>query len=1447
MNWDRFNTYGDSLQNAFETFCNQLFERYLFRNYKDQIICFQVINGSGGDGGIEAYGELYSGEIIAIQAKWFKESMGASQLSQIKNSIITAKSIRPNIKKYIVCIPHNINSSKIGRNNKPIKSESDRINKLEQEIQNKYPDLALVWWYEKKLLDEVQNEDNEGVLKCWFDKEVITLEHLKEQFELGKRSWLHERYIPELHGQGEIHKQYDRFCFHENYRKERIKLALSVVTDIEECISLIDSFIETNSSRLCLNKRLLVIKRNLTLFLDEFKRIKEEIARGNFHYKVNPIKEVWVYHTKLQLEKVKPKNVRKSIIPALISSLQNIHSYDLPQFLEGFIPKGLNVNLILGKAGSGKTHGLTNCVDIHLSQNKPALIIQAKGCSPDNWTTILSQSLDIKGWTKNEILSALESIAIRNDSIRIRSNKDKELAEQSNVIICVDGLDEYVGDTSLWYQRMRECETFKEKYPRIKFFFSARDYFMDYDELPDWHNNDSVTFLKGNDINVSDIAEQYFKAYNIELPFYNIIHKIDTLFALRLFCEEYKNQRLTDKDVILTLERDLLNKKIERLDKEFLERTGKINLKNIRYPVSDALLIISNYFYFQVEIEHKDLCELIYKETDINIYLPSEVDQLILFLSNNGLLIRSDRINKETVPHRRITVYNIPYQSIIENIISENILTDLLSGKLDKIPEILHKGMIQPFDKFHDPLSIEAQYPPNKRIIQNIVTTIFIETGKLIGEDDYLSEGFSDKDILDFQMHVLTYSPKEKGIVYKPKIDQMFFGGYKSQSYVLKNLILPSSGLSRGGYGYFDAEYLHDILINQTSAFERDRLWSGLDNWERKDFSLEENMFYPHTNNDRVFNEHGLGLTPYLSEYDLYNQQPLIYAWGLSTINQGVRNNLRISLTEWGIKQPEEFELLLNKIFFCNDPQIQEDLASIALGIASRVKNTEGIRNLAIWSLKNIFDHKDVFRNVIIRQGFRAIVEKAFQFNLVSKKDVARTRPCRLNIKNLDILAIEGEYLDNQKRETYPILHDLAWYVIGKAYQGFLEKDSEHTKIFFSKYKESYGSHFTKLNWTMAVALHYIKHQLGLTRSRGNGTTEATHGAKSQIFTYEEKYVWLAVHYIKGYLADYLPFISGDWHDTVTPLKDYTQIVTVPNPAESVRDLELWYEKRMSSTEWIIKEELTKELDNNKDLYLNISEWIDEKPVIDFSKWIEVGSDDCSLTGKNKWITLQNITVVQDSQEYCYARLDVVASLIDKKNLHQLIDKLKHQKANNLDFLFDYLYTEPNVGLYCNPYDLVWMPWLEERGEKVASKEFYSGNNLDLYLTLTKMTQHTVEGEKFHTIPSKKIRDILGIVDVIENDFRNKDEKTVAFVHNVAGGIYKDRQSLILVDKELLINNLEKEGLTIVWFSTLLKEQNRLNENLDKNHFRMRTQKYFVWLDKGTIKNIELSNQEDYL
>ena len=83
MNWTKFITYGDSPQNAFETLCNQLFERYLKRVYKTDLIKYRVINGAGGDGGIEAYGQLSSGDIEAVQAKWFQQSLDNSEIKQI--------------------------------------------------------------------------------------------------------------------------------------------------------------------------------------------------------------------------------------------------------------------------------------------------------------------------------------------------------------------------------------------------------------------------------------------------------------------------------------------------------------------------------------------------------------------------------------------------------------------------------------------------------------------------------------------------------------------------------------------------------------------------------------------------------------------------------------------------------------------------------------------------------------------------------------------------------------------------------------------------------------------------------------------------------------------------------------------------------------------------------------------------------------------------------------------------------------------------------------------------------------------------------------------------------------------------------------------------------------------------------------------------------------------
>jgi hypothetical protein len=89
MNWDKFQTYEAGYKSAFETFCTQLFERYLKREFSDSLTNYQIINGAGGDGGIEGYGQLKNGEVIAIQAKWFLRPLKSGEFNKIRESITT--------------------------------------------------------------------------------------------------------------------------------------------------------------------------------------------------------------------------------------------------------------------------------------------------------------------------------------------------------------------------------------------------------------------------------------------------------------------------------------------------------------------------------------------------------------------------------------------------------------------------------------------------------------------------------------------------------------------------------------------------------------------------------------------------------------------------------------------------------------------------------------------------------------------------------------------------------------------------------------------------------------------------------------------------------------------------------------------------------------------------------------------------------------------------------------------------------------------------------------------------------------------------------------------------------------------------------------------------------------------------------------------------------------
>ncbi len=1449
MNWTKFNTYGESPQNAFETLCNQLFERHLKRKYNSDITKFRVINGSGGDGGIEAYGQIITGEIIAVQAKWFQQSISESEIRQIKKSILTAKRLRAEIKEYIICIPHDVNSLKIGRGSKPTTNhEENKINKLLDEIHSTYPDLEITWWFDNEILTELQQQDNEGVHKYWFDKEVISMVYLSNQFAIQKKGWLKERYIPELHGQGLIHAEYEKICFSSDYRKALFSKISEPIIDLRYCISQIELFMATNLVD-DVNDKLLIAKESLLDFLKELKNISKAIKSGNDFYTPTIFPEVDLWEIKVKLEELDASNIQKNTLPKLISSLQKIHEYELPLYIKHhFFYFNQKIKLILGESGTGKTHGLANCVEIHLAKNAPSLIVQAKGSAYKNWTEILSQSLEID-WNKDEILSAFETLAIKNDIQKATSLNagEENNNEVTKVIICIDGLEEEIANEKEWYERLRECEELTTKYPRIRFLFSARRYFYNNKEVPESEIFEEVFLPREGDVAIEEVAPYYFSAdnYNIQLSSLSLIRGIDSLLSLRLFCEEYYNQSITETDKISTATRDLINLKIERLNNEFL---SKLQEKKgaIRNPIMDSLEIIANYFYENPEIEHNELVKLI--SEPLEKYLDvSEMDSLIDYLTDNAFLIRFDRINNEGVLKKTEHYYSITYQSMIEHIISENISYDIRSGSLDRIPEFLHKVMIRPKDFSAVDSYSYTEIKPNEKIIQNIINNSLIESGKLIGDDNFLTAGFDEWKILEYQLVAISAAPITIAQKFKSKIDELLNGSYINLSYVLKYLIFPSSSSQDSVFG---AEYLHEILM-KLSVFERDKFWSGLDMYELTEVDEVERDNYQYEY-DNIFRQLGIG-NPTLYEWDLNNGKPLIFAWGLSTIDQRLRSDLRISLTGWAITNPSEFFLLLNKIFDCNDPQIQEDLASIMLGIASRLKDKEKINELAQWSIANIFDNLKIHRNIIVRQGFRAIVERAFQYNLISEEEVLKCRPSQM--QTIDILPLERNLTTTSEGQSYPIVHDLKWYVIGKSYNKFLEypsslddglkdNDCSEAKILLDLYRKKYDDdNLFADSWAMEVAIFYIK-SLGFNRLEGNGYTKATHGSKSDVFTYEEKYTWLAVHYIQGYLSDYMP--AKSWSGDREFVSDYSQITDIPNPAELIVDVDAEIKNLELRKDWVVKEVLSKELEIGIELNQSISNWVNEEPTFNLENWLTFDSTDFQINEPNKkWIALYNGTSLSDSKKYCISYFNATACLIKNEDLPALI-KIIQESPDSLNFLsnMDSFYSTPKTSTYSNATDIVWMTWIGEDETKQSYYDAISEDEKYLYHTITQITQNTVEGEDYFKLPSKKIRKMIDCYELVGNELKNANGITSALNFKKSDGAYQDSQELVLIDKDILETEIEKEGYEIIWFIDLFKKKNPLNENLDKDFYIQKSRKYFVWTENNEKKSIKFWDEQ---
>lgn len=1444
MDFNNFKTYSDSPQNAFETFCTQLFERYLRRKYSNNLIKFRVVNGAGGDGGIEAYGELQNGDLIAVQAKWFRSSMQDLQINQIEKSVNTAMKHRKNIVEYFICVPRSLASVKTGKGKVAVvNTEEYRVDQLISKIETAYPRTTFTWWFEQDMQNELLESDNEGMNKFWLERDIITHNQLVQQFEMEKAAWIDKRYIPELHGPGVIQEHIEGVLYSLPYRKNLLSRIERATKTLQNTTFLISRFSETLEKSSNILPELYSIQANIDHNLAVVLPIVSALQEGVNKFPATNLKVVSVNSDLLiALKKWKPSSLQLGLDRRLYDSLVRAVDIDLQEIIDHIEDEmEQSGKLFLGEGGTGKTHAFSNTVDVRLNQQDlPALIIRAKGAPANDWTSLLKKALDIDNWNKNEMLSALETLAIRADHKAAKTlNPGEELKnEPAKIIICVDGLEEDTEHWSEWYARIREAVTLNNRYSRVKFVFSARPYFLNEAEMPTSGNFRIIEIPREGDVPVQQVIDQYFNHFNISVEPKSLIRGIDSLYALRLFCNLYEGKKLTAEDEILIAEQELLCEKINRMDDEF--RQVK-NLVAARTPVRDSIEAISEVFYSNAQINHQDLYTLL-KDGVLNYLDNGEVERAIEFLVNNAFLTKSEiPIGKGALRKTQIN-YTLTYQSTMEIVMAEKYVERIVNNEITALPEHLLAMSEVP--------ELSRQHLINERIVQEIVNTLFHKHNLMIGRDNFLTEGISKLTIQQLQTKALIQAPPKVAASFKANIDSLYFKDYKSRHFVFRNLIYPSAASSAN---YFGAEYLHDLFMQQPTAVDRDKIWLGMDIQDIHELGSQESGQYHLYDLRRVIDPAGEGEL-YLPELSLHNENPLVFAWALATLDQSFRERLRTSLTSWAIKQPQEFKLLLDKLFPCNDPQIQEDLAAITLGVASKLKDKEALKVLAEWALTNVFAESNSHFDVIVRTGFRSIVEKAFYSGMINEEQAKKARPRR--VESMQFIQIDAEALEKGGEEIYPIVHDLAWYVIKKSFKDFLEYQSmdklaepeDHGENFLKAYIEHFGlEDLSVYEWAISAAIAYMK-SLGFNRTEenGNSTTDATHGSKSNVFTQEEKYTWLAVHFIQGYLSDYLPLKDGENY-----VSDYMQIVNISNPAELLEQTS-HAETPDIEDNWIVKEPLAPEMQSQGTPNEQVKVAVESEPVIDFNNWINFSDKDLRSEGSDKeWLALFNYTKVRDSKSYINSSLDIRGVLIEKGQVPVLLDLVKnHPRRSSFVESIDRMVGSPDTDIYSNPTDVVWMKWISESYNTETYYSLPEGEEKIMHYAVTSVTKDSVEdGEEEIYIPSKIIRNMLGINEMEKQIFLDNDGRIKAINHILRNPNY-DNQEMTLVVKEEFLARLEAEGMEIVWFVDLFRSKDALNEIIKSDEHPMKTRKYIVWFENDKLKwekfwDARFSNKRD--
>lgn len=1400
MNWNRFQTYDQSSEKSFEMLCNQLFENWCKEEYKDTLDSFIIVNGAGGDGGVESYATLKDGSIIGLQAKWFRNSIQNNEIKQIKGSIETAKKMRPKITQYIVCVPRDLTSlTAKGQNH-----ESERWDNLVSNISKLYPDLKIELWNDTKITAEMQKPTSAGIHKYWFLNSEISNDNISYAFSKAKNSWLSTKYVPDLNITGKINRILTSFVGDFDARETLINKLTQIldlcrrlnqpISDlIEVCgdaYSEIATCLEESKAKICtLQTEIQKIYNWIQNESREKPSISDELFLVSFQSIIQLLKNSAIsynYHCHV------------SDVTAPLQKLSKIDFYSLGDEVQDCF-NDLSI-IFLGNPGTGKTHGISAFTEKLLNeQYHIPIIVQAREIPAEyTWKDILVRTLGCSSsWNEEELWQALISTANRH-RFHDRIIK-KKFVIHPKVIIVVDAIDESsLLSQQKWIDRIKETKTITERYGQIRFCFTSRP--------AAFPNPTSITYAKvvhlsdSGDVPVHKLFDGYIKAYNISIQSCQWIkHSLNTPLALKLFCELYEGRNILISELADISMEGLWRKKIDKIQTEFdLNHRNPLHKQYI-LPTIDVL---TTCFTTKMHWEQSELVVAIQNKLRVEGVL---AERILHHLESYGIVGSFSKQGKGLSPDTH--VYFAGIQGYFD-----------YASALHLIEEYNHPSLID-FEQCKE-IDTDALY---------CLAIISIQKYQyLITDNPTLYKANSAFFLPDLQLYALQHSPFEIADRYRAHCLEIMHKGAAEVVKIVNHLVLPLSRIRQHPLG---ASLLNEFLNNFDKPAQRDLVWSippYLHASEGKKWEKDGDIAVTYDDDE----EYRLTLE------DTSDGLPLIYAWMLSCVNNTVRKDCRDKLMNWALIAPLEFYKLFLQFANVNDPQIKSDIYSIMMCLVYECNDHKLIKEVSEWLLNRVLAPSiiDKTRDISVRYYAIAIIQKAKMLGLYSDDDVKSYLP-PYHVDNIDI-ELNKDALSGSRMEGYSAIdYDLARYVlIDHITAGYLweKRQLDNLLLQYAKYFPDYEgitdekfvlsaayAYILQMGWNKEEFYHYSKDETGFIIGgvdfsiRGKYKS-ADHGAMSHVMTVCEKYVWAARYIICGFLCDRLLF--GDDQTQVT---DYNMLDSFPIPIQEIfekdpdnlpDDLPIYIpEPQIVFPEIKFK---SKEL---------IVSYIKNAPDIDWSKWILVDNTNHAIS-----ISKDNLLALYMNAR-CHGLSGVETMLfinsvvISQQDVQKIITELRNKRVFERICNPDQWVGGVASRYYISPKEICWFSQKKHYNCEVSE----SFPDIDIQSAVDSCFYSSQKYDELqYYIPSVTLRTLLEITDTNGYQYYDNHNRVVS-EYSSLGERWGNFQEYLLAGKDCLIQKLKENRLTILW---LMQELRRETGNAKEKYgdFYAEKRQYFI-------------------